>query len=101
MTAGGLAALAEDPEAVAQLTDMYLAGYLGGTVTALVNVPVATLDGTVPQSGERWELAVAMSNQLLHEMQEDPAVRLTLERGVIAILRGEAGDPGVIRLAGA
>lgn len=91
--------LASDPDTMRVLINLYLAGYAGGAFTALWNVPAGALSPE-PRSNERAGVAHALSAELIETMQGDPAVGLTLEQGITALLRGEDPSPDVLRPAG-
>lgn len=94
-----LAHLADDPAAMHILTDLYIAGYLDGAFTALYNIDPDQLAPTPAISPGRGDTAANLTSDLRDQMLGDPAITLTLERGITALLRGEEPAPNMLRTA--
>lgn len=82
-----LAALVEsDPDVLGVLIEMYLTAYVGGAFTVILNA--RALPGE-PASSLRAAGARVLACDLLHKVQDDPAVMMSLTDGLLASLRGE------------
>ena len=98
-TEAPLAHLADDPDALRVLQELYLAAYLAGAITAMFNLPLDAFDDAAPRTKERAHYASAFGASLQDEMQSDPAVMLTIEQGLTSLLRGESPAPNTITTA--